>query len=39
MAAKNSRLGLNHLTVVPTNFEKADDAVDVADGTVDVDDA
>jgi hypothetical protein len=39
MAAKHPRLGLNHVTVVPANFEQADDTVDVADETVDADDA
>ncbi len=28
MSAKRPRLGLNHLTVVPTNFERSDDVGD-----------
>lgn len=35
MAAKHPRLGLNHLTVVPANFEKGTEDADVTDETVD----
>ena len=38
MAAKHPRLGLNHVTVVPANFEPAT-ADETVDGTDETDDA
>lgn len=37
MAAKRPRLGMSHVTVVPSNFEPSDVTVDDADTETDVD--